>query len=77
MWTVWPERNRLSFTTCKPKVISIFKMQIISFVQYLYSQEGKVDMLKLTLVLPQNVSSLSIQVQIISEARVENDQAKI
>jgi hypothetical protein len=56
MWTVWPERNRLSFTTCKPKVISIFKMQIISFVQYLCSQEGKVDMLKLTLVLPQNVS---------------------
>jgi hypothetical protein len=63
LWTVWLERNKLCFTDKKACSISVLGNKIISLAQYWCSKKGKVNLLQLSLVMPQEVGDLCMQVQ--------------
>jgi hypothetical protein len=51
--------------------IVVLGMNIINLTQYWCLQKGKVDLLKLSLVLPQKVDDLIMQVQVWSKEEVK------
>jgi hypothetical protein len=80
LWNVWLERNRLCFTNHKPRTVSMVAMQIVSMAHHWCKKKGKIDLLHLSLVLPQEIADLSMQVQPLlegEEMRVEGGQAEV
>jgi hypothetical protein len=70
-WTVWLEENKLVFTDKKACSVVALGAKIINLAQYWCSQKGKVNLLKLSLILSQKVKNLIMQVLILSE--IEED----
>jgi hypothetical protein len=80
LWNVWLERNRLCFTNYKSRTVSMLAMQIISMAHHWCQKKGRVDLLYLSLVLPQEIAELSMQVQPLSEEEamlVEGGQIEV
>jgi hypothetical protein len=71
LWTIWLERDKLVFTDKKASSIVVLGMNIINLTQYWCLQKGKVGLLKLSLVLPQKVDDLIMQVQVWLKEEVE------
>jgi hypothetical protein len=67
LWIMWLERNKLCFTDKDACSVSVLGRKIISLATYWCSQKGKVDLFKLSLVLPQEVGALLMQVKVILE----------
>jgi hypothetical protein len=63
LWTVWLEKNKLYFTDKKACSIPVLGNKIISLAQYWCSKKGKVNLLQLSLVMPQEMGDLCMQVQ--------------
>jgi zinc-binding in reverse transcriptase len=65
LWVIWLERNKLCFTNKAAKYACMLDSQIIGLTRYWCDNKGKVDLLKLSLVLPQDVAQLSLQVRVV------------
>jgi hypothetical protein len=71
LWTIWLERNKLVLTDKKTSSIVMLGRKIINLTHYWCLQKGKVDLLKLSLILPHEVDDLIMQVQVWSEEEME------
>jgi hypothetical protein len=58
LWVVWLERNKLCFTNQKRQTVAMLGSHILSLAKHWCTCKGKVDLLKLSLVLPQDVDAL-------------------
>jgi hypothetical protein len=77
LWIVWLERNRLCFANKgKPKHVTVTGMQIISLARYWCGIKGKTNLLHLSIILPQDVEVLSLQVQDLTEGMSEEEGSK-
>jgi hypothetical protein len=65
-WTVWLEENKLVFTDKKAYSVVALGEKIINLAQHWCSQKGKVNLLKLSLILSQKVKNLIMQVLVLS-----------
>jgi hypothetical protein len=55
---VWLERNKLCFTNHVGKTATMLGSHILSLTKHWCTSKGKVDLLKLSLILPQGVEAL-------------------
>jgi hypothetical protein len=64
LWVIWLERNKLCYTDGKCRNIKAIGLHIISLTFFWCTNMGKGNLLKLSLVLPQNTDDLFIQVPV-------------
>jgi hypothetical protein len=62
LWVLWMKRTKLSFTTNSARSVSMLSSQIIGLTRYWCDNKEKVDLLKFSLVLSQDVVMLFMQV---------------
>jgi hypothetical protein len=61
LWNVWLERNQLCFNEqSKPKNVVVIGLQIVSLARHWCGIQGNGNLLHLSLVLPQDVETLSL-----------------
>jgi hypothetical protein len=71
LWTIWLEKNKLVFTNKKACSAAVLGRKIINLAQHWCLQKGKVNLLKLSLVLPYEVENLIMHVLVLLEEEEE------